>query len=44
MLFAVDVAHKLGERGKDTRVRLLDSTGQPCSSWTYGLDPYPPRL
>ena len=44
MLFAVDVAHKLGERGRDTRVRLMDSTGQPCSSWTYGVDPYPPRL
>lgn len=44
MLFAVDVAHKLGDRGKETRVRLMDSTGQPCSSWTYGVDPYPPRL
>ena len=44
MLFAIDVAYKLGERGRDTRVRLMDSTSQPCSSWTYGLDPYPPRL
>ena len=44
MLFAVDVAYKLGERGRDTRVRVMDSTGQPCSSWTYGQDPYPPRL
>jgi len=44
MLFAIDVAHKLGERGKDTRVRLMDSTGQPCMSWTYGIDAYPPRL
>ena len=44
MLFAVDVAHKQGERGKGTRVRLMDSTGQPLSTWTYGVDSYPPRL
>jgi len=44
MLFAVDVAHKLGERGKDVRVLMLDSTGQPCATWTHGIDPYPPRL
>ena len=44
MLFAVDVAHKLGERGRHTRVRVMDSTGQPCSIWTYGVDCYPPRL
>ena len=44
MLFAVDVANKLGESGKDTRVVLMDSTGQPCSTWTYGVDSYPPRL
>ena len=44
MLFAVDVAHRLGERGKDTRVKMMDSTGHPCSTWTYGVDCYPPRL
>jgi hypothetical protein len=44
MLFAVDVANKLGESGKDTRVVLMDTTGQPCSTWTYGVDSYPPRL
>jgi hypothetical protein len=44
MLFAVDVANKLGESGKDTRVVLMDTTGQPCSTGTYGVDSYPPRL
>jgi hypothetical protein len=44
MLFAVDVARKLGGRGKDTRVVLMDSTGQPCATWSYGVDSYPPRL
>jgi hypothetical protein len=44
MLFAVDVAHKLGERGKGTRVLMMDSTGRPCATWTFGVDSYPPRL
>jgi hypothetical protein len=38
MLFAVDVAHKLGERGKNTRVLLMDSTGQLCSTWTGNVN------
>ena len=41
MFFAIDAAHKLGELGKNTRVRVTDETGFPLSTWTYGTDPYP---
>ena len=42
MYFAVDAAHRLGMLGKNTRVRLTDQGGRPLSTWTYGLDPFPP--
>jgi len=42
-LFAVDAAHKLGEQGEATEVRLMDENGEAELIWTYGLDPYPPR-
>jgi hypothetical protein len=41
MFFAIDAAHKLGELGKSTRVRMTDQAGQPLTTWTYGSDPYP---
>jgi len=44
MLFAIDAAQRLGAKGEDTEVRRLDQHGDPQPAWTYGLDPYPPRL
>ena len=44
LLFAIDAAHKLGEQGEDTEVLRLDESGEPQPTWTYGQDPYPPRL
>jgi hypothetical protein len=44
MFFAVDAAHKLGEKGSDATVRLIDAAGQPVAAWTHGTDPYPPVL
>src|SRR5271170_1095084 len=44
MLAAVDAAHKLGEQGRDTTVRLIDVAGRPVAAWTHGIDPYPPVL
>jgi hypothetical protein len=44
MLFAVDAAHKLGEQGEETQVLQMDENSQARPVWTYGLDPYPPRL
>jgi hypothetical protein len=42
MFFAIDAAHKLGERGRKTSVRLIDHAGRAVNTWTYGTDPYPP--
>jgi hypothetical protein len=44
LLFAIDAANKLGEQGSATQVLVMDENGdrQPC--WTFGHDPYPPRL
>jgi len=44
MLFAVDAAQKLGALGEDTEVLRVDEHGEPQPAWSYGLDPYPPRL
>jgi hypothetical protein len=44
MLFAVDAAQKLGAKGEDTEVCRLDEHGDGQRAWSYGLDPYPPRL
>ncbi len=44
MLFAVDAANKLGEQGKETQVMILDENGDERPAWTFGQDPYPPRL
>jgi hypothetical protein len=41
MFFAIDAAHKLGELGKDTRVRMTDQAGRSLTTWTYGADRYP---
>ena len=42
--FAVDAAQKLGANGEDTEVCRVDESGDAQSAWSYGLDPYPPRL
>jgi len=44
MLFAVDAAHKLGEQGEGTQVLTLEDGGDAKAVWTFGHDPYPPRL
>ena len=44
MLFAVDAAQKLGASGEDTEVCRADEHGDVQPAWSYGLDPYPPRL
>jgi hypothetical protein len=43
-LFAVDAAHTLGQQGEQTQVRILDENGETQLVWTYGHDPYPPRV
>jgi hypothetical protein len=42
LLFAIDAAHKLGERGEETQVLLIDENGNTRAAWTHGRDPYPP--
>jgi hypothetical protein len=44
MLFAVDAAQKLGGQGDETQVLRLEEDGEVRPAWTYGLDPYPPKL
>jgi hypothetical protein len=44
LLFAIDAAHGLGEKGEETQVLELDERGSTEPVWTYGLDPYPPGL
>jgi len=44
LLFAVDAAKTLGEQGEETQVLRVDENGDAQSAWTFGQDPYPPRL
>lgn len=44
MLFAIDAAQKLGERGDSTEVCLMGINGHFHPEWTYGRDSYPPRI
>ena len=43
LLFAIDAAHKLGEKGEDTQVLRRDETGETRAAWTCGRDAYPPK-
>jgi hypothetical protein len=44
LLFAIDAAQKLGEHGSGAEV-LLKGEGDRCRpEWTFGKDPYPPRI
>jgi hypothetical protein len=44
MLFAVDAAQKLGQQGEEAQVCLMGENGHSRPEWTYGEDPYPPRI
>jgi hypothetical protein len=44
MLFAIDAAQKLGERGDHAEVCLMGLNGHFRPEWTYGQDAYPPRI
>jgi hypothetical protein len=44
ILFAVDAAQKLGERGEAAEVCLMGENGHFRAQWRYGRDSYPPAL
>ena len=44
LLFAIDAAHGLGEKGEETQVLQQDERGSTQPVWTYGIDSYPPGL
>jgi len=44
MLFAVEAAHNLGKQGGPARVFRRDEDDEASLVWTYGVDPYPPKL
>ena len=41
--YAVDAAHKAGEKGDDAQVLVQGSDNKFRIEWTYGNDPYPPK-
>jgi hypothetical protein len=44
MLFAIEAAHSLGQKGEPTRVLCRDEAGDVAPVWSYGRDPYPSGL
>ena len=42
-LFAIEAAHKLGEKGEETEVLVSDEAGAIAPVWVFGQHPYPPR-
>jgi len=44
MMFAVDAAQQLGEKGENAEVCLMGENGHFRREWTFGQDAYPPRL
>ncbi len=44
LLFAIEAANKLGEQGDRTQVLVMDENGAMQPYWTYGRDPFPPKL
>jgi hypothetical protein len=44
LLFAIDAAHNLGEKGELTRVLSRDEAGEVNAVWTHGHDAYPSGL
>ena len=41
---AVEEAHKMGKQGREAQVLVRGIDGEARPEWTYGSDPYPPRL
>lgn len=44
MLFAVDAAQKLGEKGETAEVCVMGENGHFRPEWAFGKDSYPPSL
>ena len=44
MMFAVDAAQQLGQKGDAAQVCLMGENGHFRPEWTFGQDAYPPRL
>jgi hypothetical protein len=44
MMFAIDAARKLGERGETTQVCLMGENGHFHPEWSSGGAAHPPRL
>jgi len=42
-LFAIEAAHKLGEKGEETEVLVTDEAGAMSPVWVHGQHSYPPR-
>jgi hypothetical protein len=42
-LFAIEAAHKLGEKGVESEVVVSDEAGAVLPAWIHGQHPYPPR-
>jgi hypothetical protein len=42
-LFAIEAAHKLGEKGEESEVLVANEAGAISPVWIYGQHPYPPR-
>ena len=44
MLFAIEAAQKVGERGGNAEVCLMGVNGHFLPEWAYGRDAYPPKV
>jgi hypothetical protein len=44
LMFAIEAAHKLGRRGEQSEVLLVEAAGEPRPVWTSGQDRFPPDL
>ncbi len=44
LLFAIEAAQKLGERGANAEVCLMGLNGHFHPEWSYGRDAFPPRV
>jgi hypothetical protein len=42
-LFAIEAAHKLGEKGEESEVLVSDEAGAISPVWVCGQHAYPPR-
>lgn len=41
--YAIEAAHKAGQRGAAAQVLVQGRNGSFVAEWTYGQDPYPPN-